>query len=72
MRGAVVKATSLQRRVAKLQRRMATLGTNEPEIHEFWFDEGDGILRNHDGRSMTLEELEAAFPNVARTIVEFV
>jgi hypothetical protein len=48
-----------------MQRQIAKLGANEP--HELWIDEGDGILRHRDGRSMTREAFEAAFPD-AETI----
>jgi hypothetical protein len=55
MRGAVVKATSLRTRIAKL-------GANERPSPEIWIDYGDGIV-HHGDKSMTREELEAAFPN---------
>jgi hypothetical protein len=51
-----VKTTSLQKRIAKL-------GANAPRIVETWIDEGDGILRHQDGRSMTQAEFKAAFPD---------
>jgi hypothetical protein len=63
--GAVVKTTSLRRRIAKLE-------ANERPIPEIWIDWGDGIV--HDGdRSMTREALEAAaLPNAQIITLEIV
>jgi hypothetical protein len=59
-----VKATALRRRIAKLD-------ANERPIPEIWFDSGDGIV-HHGDKSMTREELEAAFPNAQIITVEWV
>jgi hypothetical protein len=58
-----VKTTLLQRRIAKLEARIKKLDANEPSIYECWVDEGDGILRHQDGRSMTREAFKAASPD---------
>jgi hypothetical protein len=59
-----VKAASLRRRIAKLD-------ANERPIPEIWIDHGDGIV-HHGDKSMTREELEAAFPNAQIITVEWV
>ncbi len=61
-----MKTTSLKGRIAKLEKRFAKLGANEPQISELWVDRGDGILRHRDGRSMTREEFETAFPDARK------
>jgi hypothetical protein len=42
---------------------MTQLDADEPPIYECWVNEGDGIVRHRDGRSMTREAFEAAFPD---------
>jgi hypothetical protein len=64
----MVKTTSLQKRIAKLEAEaQSKLGANASSTGGLWVDGGDGILRHRDGRSMTREAFEAAFPD-AKTI----
>lgn len=46
--------------------RLARLEAKEnigPPKYEFWVSAGDGLVRNRDGRTMTQEAFDAAFPN---------
>lgn len=58
-----MKTTLLQRRIAKLEAQIRQLDANEPPTYGCWVDEGDGIVRHSDGRSMTREAYKAAFPD---------
>jgi hypothetical protein len=52
--------------VRDIRRRIATLEARRrvgPPEFDLWVNEGDGILRNRDGRTMTADAFDAAFPD---------
>jgi hypothetical protein len=56
-----------------LKRRLARLEAWEnvgPPKFECWVDAGDGHLRHKDGRIMTREAFDAAFPNAKKITLD--
>ena len=56
-----------------LKRRLARLETKKcvgPSKFELWVNEGDGYLRHKDGRIMTREAFDAAFPNARKITLD--
>jgi hypothetical protein len=52
----------MQRRFAKFK---AKNHTSTPKF-ELWINEGGGLLRNPDGRTMTRQDFDTAFPDATK------
>jgi hypothetical protein len=61
-----MKNSFLKRRLAKLEAKR-DIG---PPRSECWVNSGDGLLRHKDGRTMTQEAFDAAFPNAQKITLD--